>query len=108
MIIGEGSERMQKLLNTTKEALNKSIEFAKPGVSLGELGAFIESFAKRDGFTVAKDYVGHGIGEEMHEDPFIPNYGYYGGVILKEGMTICIEPMFIDGPDSLFVDPLDG
>ncbi len=106
--IGNVSKEAKLIMKVTKEALNESIKFAKPGVSLGELGGFIESFAIKNGFTSAREYVGHGIGKEMHEDPLVPNYSFKGGEILKEGMTICIEPMFINGKDELFVDPLDG
>ncbi len=98
----------QKLLDVTKEALAAGIKFAKPGVTLGQLGAEIESYAIKHGYTAARDFVGHGIGENMHEEPYVPNYGFKGGMKLQEGMTICIEPMFIDGPDDLFIDPLDG
>ncbi len=98
----------QKLLDVTKEALAAGIKFAKPGVTLGQLGAEIESYAIKNGYTAARDFVGHGIGEQMHEEPYVPNYGFKGGMTLQEGMTICIEPMFIDGPDDLFIDPLDG
>ncbi len=105
--VGNVSSSTQKLLDVTKEALASAIKFAKPGVSLGELGAHIESFAINNGYTVAKDFVGHGIGEKMHEEPYVPNYGFKGGMQLQEGMTICIEPMFIDGPDDLFIDPID-
>ncbi len=107
MGVGNVSDRAELLMNTTKEALASAIKFAKPGVSLGELGKHIESFALKHKFTVAKEFVGHGIGEEMHEEPYIPNYGFRGGEILRENMTICIEPMFIDGPDKLFIDPID-
>ena len=105
--VGEVSDKATLLMKVTKLALEESIKFAKPGITLGELGRFIESFAIDNNFTVAKDYVGHGIGRDMHEDPLIPNYGFEGGEVLKEGMTICIEPMFIDGKDKLFVDPFD-
>ncbi len=107
MAVGEVPAETMKLLNVTKEALASAIKFAKPGVTLGELGEHIESFAINNGFTAARDYVGHGIGENMHEEPYVPNYGFKGGMKLQEGMTICIEPMFIDGKDELFTDPLD-
>lgn len=106
--VGNISDKAKLLMFVTKEALKESIKFAKPGISLGELGGFIESFALNNGFSAAKEYVGHGIGEKMHEDPLVPNYGFDGGDILKEGMVICIEPMFIDGKDKLFTDPLDN
>ncbi len=105
--VGEIPKSTQKLLDVTKEALAAGIKFAKPGVTLGELGSEIESYAIKNGYTAARDFVGHGIGEQMHEEPYVPNYGFKGGMKLQEGMTICIEPMFIDGPDDLFIDPLD-
>ncbi len=105
--VGTVSSKVQNLLDVTKEALAAGIKFAKPGVALGELGAEIESYAIKNGYTAARDFVGHGIGETMHEEPYVPNYGFKGGMRLQEGMTICIEPMFIDGPDDLFIDPLD-
>ena len=107
MAVGTIPERTQKLLDVTKKALSSAIEFAKPGVTLGELGQHIESFAILSGFVAAREYTGHGIGQEMHEDPYVPNYGFKGGMKLKEGMCIAIEPMFIDGKDSLYVDPID-
>ncbi len=106
--VGKISDKAQKLLDVTKEALAAGIKFAKPGVTLGQLGAEIESYAIKHGFTAARDFVGHGIGETMHEEPYVPNYGFKGGMKLQENMTICIEPMFIDGPDELFTDPIDG
>ncbi len=105
--VGEVSKEAQRIMDVTKEALASAIKFAKPGVTLGELGTHIESFAINAGYTSTKDYVGHGIGEEMHEEPYVPNYSFKGGMVLQEGMTICIEPMFIDGPDKLFTDPID-
>ncbi len=105
--VGTIPAKTQKLLDVTKEALAAGIKFARPGVTLGQLGAEIESYAIKNGFTAARDFVGHGIGESMHEEPYVPNYGFKGGMVLQEGMTICIEPMFIDGPDDLFIDPLD-
>ncbi|NQX83158.1 MAG: type I methionyl aminopeptidase [Mycoplasmataceae bacterium] len=108
MAIGIISKKTQKLLDVTKKALDSAIEFSKPGITVGELGKHIEKFATDAGFVVARNYVGHGIGKKMHEKPHIPNYGFLGGMILKENMCIAIEPMFIDGEDKLFTDPLDG
>ena len=105
--VGKISKSAQKLITVTENALYSAIKFSKPGVTIGELGAHIETFALKSGFGVAHDYVGHGIGEKMHEDPLIPNFGFDGGEVLKENMTLCIEPMFIDGKDELFIDPKD-
>lgn len=107
MGVGEVSEVAKKIMQVTKDSLASAIKFAKPGVRLGELGAHIEKFAIDAGFTAARGFVGHGIGEKMHEEPYVPNYAFKGGMKLQEGMTICIEPMFIDGKDDLFIDPLD-
>lgn len=97
-----------KLNEVTKEALYSAIKFAKPGITLGQLGAHIEQFAINNGFTAAREYVGHGIGESMHEDPYVPNYAFEGGLVLQEGMVICIEPMFVNGKPKLFTDPIDN
>lgn len=105
--VGEISERTQSLINTTKEALMSAIAFSKPGITLGELGAHIESFAIKNGFTSTKKFVGHGIGKKMHEDPNVPNYASNSSFVLKENMCLAIEPMFIDGKDELFIDPYD-
>lgn len=106
--VGKLNPRTQLLIDTTKVALAAAIEFAKPGVTLGQLGTFIESFAKVNKFSSAKDFVGHGIGTSMHEDPYVFNYANRSTEELKEGMVICIEPMFIDGKDKLIIDPLDN
>jgi methionyl aminopeptidase len=106
--VGSVSSRHQELMDVNKLALKEAIDFIKPGITLGELGTLIESFAIAAGFTSAREYTGHGIGSEMHQDPYVPNVSFKGGMVLKEGMTICIEPMFIDGKDRLFTDPLDG
>lgn len=107
MGVGNVSEKANKIMAVTKEALASAIKFAKPGVTLGELGEHIESFAIKNGFTAAKDFVGHGIGETMHEEPYVFNYKTNSNFKLEENMTICIEPMFIDGEDDLFIDPVD-
>lgn len=109
MGVGQISEKAKKLLKTSKKALEVAIKNAKPGIRTGDLGKIIEDIVIEEGFNVPRDYVGHGIGNEIHEDPYIPNYGDEGkGMKLREGMTICIEPMLIEGKDDLFVDPLDN
>lgn len=107
MGVGKVSDKANKIMAVTKEALASAIKFAKPGVTLGELGAHIESFAIKNGFTAARDFVGHGIGQDMHEEPYVFNYANKSDFVLRENMTICIEPMFIDGKDDLFIDPID-
>jgi len=106
--IGEIPERVQRLLDTTKAALWAGIEQVKPGARLGDVGHAVEQEAERVGLGVVREYVGHGIGRQMHEDPQVPNYGAAGtGVKLRRGMAICIEPMFNLGGENTTVDP-DG
>jgi len=92
--VGKVSDRARKLMKTTREALNKGIEQARAGNHLSDISHAVGSFAESRGFSVVKDYVGHGIGKSPHEDPQIPNFGPSGkGPLLKEGMVLAIEPM---------------
>lgn len=92
--VGEISEEAQKLIDVTKESFFRGIEKACPGNRIGDIGFAIEEWVVKNGFSVVRDYVGHGIGREMHEDPSVPNYGRAGhGLLLREGMTLAIEPM---------------
>jgi methionyl aminopeptidase len=92
--VGEVPERTQKLMAVTKEALERGIDAMRVGNRLYDISAAIQKHAEANGFSVVRQFVGHGIGEEMHEDPQIPNYGKPGtGVRLKEGMVFAIEPM---------------
>lgn len=91
---GLASNEAKKLLKVTKDALYKGIEQARPGNRLSDIGHAIQSYVEKHGFSVVRDLVGHGIGRNMHEDPYVPNYGKPGkGVRLEEGMTLAIEPM---------------
>ncbi|MDO8588651.1 MAG: type I methionyl aminopeptidase [Armatimonadota bacterium] len=92
--VGEISEEAGRLLRVTREALYKGIEQARPGRRVGDIGAAIQEYAERHGYSVVRDLVGHGIGRSMHEDPQVPNFGKHGhGPRLREGMTLAIEPM---------------
>jgi len=92
--VGKVSDRARKLMETTREALNKGIEQARAGNHLSDISHAVGSFAESRGFSVVRDYVGHGIGKSPHEDPQIPNFGPSGkGPVLKEGMVLAIEPM---------------
>lgn len=92
--VGNISEVAQKLLDVTKESLYKGIEQALDGNRIGDISHAIQTFAESQGFSVVRDFVGHAIGQEMHEDPQIPHYGPpHRGGRLKEGMVITIEPM---------------
>ncbi|MBT3362304.1 MAG: type I methionyl aminopeptidase [Chloroflexi bacterium] len=92
--IGKISKKAQKLLDTTSAALQKGIAKAKDGVHIGDVSAAIQYHVESNGFSVVREYVGHGIGQDMHEYPQIPNFGVPGrGPILRKGMALAIEPM---------------
>ena len=91
---GEISPEAKKLVEATHGALYAGIAKAKDGARLGDIGAAIEAYAGSFGFSVVREYTGHGIGREMHEEPQIPNFGEPGqGPLLKKGMTLALEPM---------------
>lgn len=93
-MVGDVSETARHLVSVTRESLYKGITAACVGARIGDIGAAIQGFVEQNGFSVVRDYVGHGIGKALHEDPSIPNYGTQGrGARLVSGMTICIEPM---------------
>ena len=92
--VGEVSESRKKLMEVTEASLYKGLEQAKPGNRLSDISHAIEAYVLEHGYSVVKDFTGHGIGRNLHEDPAIPNYGEAGhGPILKPGMTLAIEPM---------------
>lgn len=102
--IGEVSSEVQKLLDTTKEALYKGIEQAVVGHRLGDISYSIQNHCESQGYGVVREFVGHGIGKEMHEDPQVPNYGRRGnGILLKSGLCIAIEPMITMGDKEIFM-----
>jgi len=96
--VGEISENKQKLLDITQEALKNGIAATKSGVCLGDVQAAIQTTIESAGFGVIRDLSGHGVGTQLQEPPSIPNFGRKGtGLILKEGMTIALEPMVSTG-----------
>ncbi|MFD1414217.1 type I methionyl aminopeptidase [Oceanobacillus jeddahense] len=96
--VGNVDEKGQKLIEVTKEALYKGVAQAKHGNRLGDIGHAIQSYAEAEGFSVVRDFTGHGIGPTIHEDPHVPHYGLPNkGIRLKEGMVITIEPMINEG-----------
>ena len=102
--IGEISEEVQKLLTTTKEALYKGIEQAMVGHRLGDISNAVQTHCEAQGYGVVREFVGHGIGKEMHEDPQVPNYGRRGnGMLLKNGLCIAIEPMIAMGDKEIYI-----
>lgn len=104
--VGEVSEKVRAFLNTVKESLYKGIEAALPGRHIGDIGFAVQSHCERCGYGVVREFVGHGIGREMHEDPMVPNYGRKGdGVELRNGLCIAIEPMITMGGREIFMMP---
>ena len=97
-MIGAVPPAARRLVKTTYEALWKGIHAVRPGARLGDVGFAIERHAKRAGYSIVREYCGHGIGREMHEDPQVLHFGKPGtGVLLKEGMVFTIEPMLNQG-----------
>ncbi len=100
--VGEISDDVKRLLQTTKESLFKGIEKAVEGNRIGDIGHAVQSYCEERGYSVVREMEGHGVGRVMHEAPGVPNFGKRGsGVMLKEGMTICIEPMINMGRKEL-------
>jgi methionyl aminopeptidase len=100
------SPEAEKLIRVTEEALRRGIAAAKVGMRLGDIGAAVQKWVESQGFAVVRNYVGHGIGRAMHEDPQVPNYGAAErGLQIKEGLCIAIEPMVnIGGPGTATLD----
>jgi methionyl aminopeptidase len=92
--VGNVSPEARRLMDVTRESLRRGIAAAKDGARVGQIGASIQSYVEGEGFSVVREYVGHGVGRQMHEDPQIPNYGSPdSGPVLRSGMVIAIEPM---------------
>ena len=114
--VGRIKPEAAKLIRVTEEALRRGIEAAQPGGRLGDIGAAVQSYAAAQGFGVVRNYVGHGIGRDMHEAPQVPNYGTAGqGRPISAGLCIAIEPMLNAGghatrlrPDGWTVVTADG
>lgn len=97
-VMPEASPLARKLVKDTYAAMWEGIKQVKPGATLGDIGSAIQHYAESKGYSVVREYCGHGIGREMHEDPQVLHYGIRGkGVVLKEGMTFTIEPMINQG-----------
>lgn len=98
------SDNKKKLIAVTAQALQIAIQTAKPGNRIGDIGFAVQEYAEKHGYQVVKEYVGHGIGLSPHEDPQIPNFGTpHTGALIKEGMTLAIEPMINEGTDEVKV-----
>lgn len=100
--VGHVCEARQKLMDVTKEALYEGLRQAKPNNRLSDISHAIEAYVQAYGFGIVKDFTGHGIGRQLHEDPRIPNYGPAGtGPLLRVGMTLAIEPMVNGGTGAV-------
>jgi methionyl aminopeptidase len=114
--VGEMTPEKQRLIDSGREALWLGIGAARAGGRVGDIGHAIQAYAEGEGYGVVREYVGHGVGRQMHEDPQIPNYGTPGtGPVLRSGMVIAIEPMLNMGtwqtkrdPDNWTVRTKDG
>ena len=103
--IGEITEQAGRLMEITLRCLEDAVEQVHPGNRLGDIGAAVQRRAESAGFGVVRDFVGHGIGSSMHEDPQVPNYGLPGsGPVLKPGLVLAIEPMITEGSWRVRVD----
>lgn len=108
VMVGNVSEEAQKLVSTTKQALDAAIAAAQPENFVGDIGAAVEQVVKGSGFHIVKELGGHGIGTSVHEDPFIPNVGKPGsGLQLQSGMVLALEPILVAGSGKIELDP-DG
>lgn len=107
-LIGDVTPLARRLVKKTYEAMWKGIKAVKPGATLGDIGHAIQSHVEGNGYSVVREYCGHGVGKEMHEDPQVLHYGKPGeGAVLKEGMVFTIEPMVNQG-DSRIKTKKDG
>lgn len=96
--VGEISDEAQRLIDVTRQSFFEGIKNIKDGSRVGDIGAAIQQYVEAAGFSVVRDYIGHGVGENLHEEPDVPNYGRPGrGPRLYTGMTIAIEPMVCQG-----------
>lgn len=101
-VVGKIDKETKRLIDVTQQAFFEGIKYAKKGNRLGDISHAIGEFVEKNGFSVVKEFQGHGIGRQMHEDPGIPNYGKAGrGIRLEPGMTLAIEPMVIYGKDGI-------
>jgi methionyl aminopeptidase len=104
VMVGEVSEDKQKLVRAAREALEGAIELCRPGSRLGDLGHAVQSYAESRGYSVVRQFVGHGTGRQMHEDPQVPNFGDAGtGKRMKSGLVIAVEPMVNAGTPEVEV-----
>ena len=107
--VGKISQEAEKLIRVTKECFYKGLEKAVAGGRIGDIGSAVDAHAVANGFTTVKEFIGHGVGRKVHEDPEVPNYGKAGhGPRLEKGMVIAIEPMINAGSQDVVQDEDDG
>jgi len=100
--VGKISKNAERLLNITQEAMWQGIAKAKVGAKVGEISSAVQKYVETNGYSVVRELVGHGIGRSLHEEPSVPNYGKpSSGALLRDGTTICIEPMVNEGTCEL-------
>jgi methionyl aminopeptidase len=103
--LGDVSEKDKKLINITKEAVQQAAKKAVVGNTTGDLGYTMQSVAEKSGFSIAKEFVGHGIGKTMHDFPQVPDYGVEkSGVKLEKGMVLCVEAQVIAGSNNIYIE----
>ncbi len=108
-VVGEATPQANKLIKVTQEALYLAIDMVKPGRRLGDIGYAIQKYVEKHGYSVVREYCGHGIGEVFHEEPQVTHYGRPGtGVELQAGMTFTIEPMVNFGKRNVKLNKKDG
>jgi methionyl aminopeptidase len=108
-MIGEVNEEAKNLVQVAKECLNKGLEEVKPWGFLGDIGAAIQEYAESNGYSVVRDFGGHGVGLDIHEEPFVFHFGKRGtDMVLAPGMVFTIEPMINAGSYEIFIDENDG
>ncbi|MBN2209622.1 MAG: type I methionyl aminopeptidase [Candidatus Coatesbacteria bacterium] len=98
VLVGSPKPKAKRLADVTKTALKLAIDVARPGNTIGDLGFAIQKYVESHGYSVVRDFVGHGLGKSLHEDPQVPHYGRRGrGAVIQEGMVFCLEPMINEG-----------
>ncbi len=107
-VVGEGTEVANKLVEVAKNSFYEGIKYAKTGNRISDISHAIQEYVEKNGFSVVREYQGHGIGRDMHEDPGVPNYGKSGrGPRLEAGMVLAVEPMINEGTYDIITEP-DG
>ena len=107
--VGNVPDNAKKLMEVTKTSLEQAAKIMRAGVRLGDIGNAVQSYCESFGYGVVRDFVGHGVGRDLHEDPSVPNYGKPGhGLRLPKGATIAVEPMINEGTPDVIIDRRDG